>query len=62
MAKRCIAKTLSGDRCPWNALEGSNYCGMHSPDAKPLFHAKRSMKKAAKKATKKAAKKAAKKR
>jgi len=57
VAKRCIAKTLSGGRCPWNALEGSNYCGMHGPDAKPLFHAKKSMKKAAKKAAKRAAKK-----
>jgi hypothetical protein len=30
---------------------------MHRPEAKPLFHARRSMKKAAKKAARKAAKK-----
>jgi hypothetical protein len=57
VVKRCIADTLSGQRCPWNALDGSNYCGMHSPNAEPPFRVMKAMKKATKKAAKKSSKK-----
>ena len=57
MSKRCIAKALSGSRCAYDALDGSNFCKMHGPDAIPVFLGRKATKKVAKKAKKKAAKK-----
>ena len=57
MPKRCIANTLSGQRCLGSALNGSNYCATHNPNAKPVFGGIKAMKKAAKKAAKKTSKK-----
>jgi hypothetical protein len=56
VSKRCIAKTLLGKRCTFDALEESNYCRIHGRDAMPVFPtmvARRVGKKAAKKSAKK---------
>jgi hypothetical protein len=57
VAKRCIAKTLTGQRCPFSALDGSNYCGIHGPAT--TKSPRLAMKKAARKALKKAVRKVA---
>lgn len=59
MADQCIGKTSSGKRCELDALEGSNFCRRHGPNARPTYEMKAARRpaKKAKKAAKKAAKK-----
>jgi hypothetical protein len=60
VADQCIGKTSSGKRCELDALEGSNFCRRHGPNARPRLYEMKAAKKPAKKA-KKTAKKVAKK-
>jgi hypothetical protein len=43
--ERCLAKLCSGAKCTNNAINGSNYCGVHIPSRAVRKHTKKAAKK-----------------